>query len=72
MTPQLKDSKQLIAGGLALVALAGAAFVLTRALGRLLAELLMTEIDMQGGLTMVDTGAIPVIVSSDGRGPDGD
>jgi small-conductance mechanosensitive channel len=71
MTPQLKDGKQLIAGGLALVALAGATFVLTRALGRLLAELLMAEIDMQGGLTMVDTGAIPVIVGSDGRGPDG-
>ena len=65
-------SQRMIASGLALVALAGAAFVLTRALGRLLAELLMTEIDMQGGLTMVDTGAIPVIVSSDGRGPDGD
>ena len=69
MTPQLKDSKQLIAGGLALVALAGATFVLTRALGRLLTGLLMAE--MEGGLTILDTGAIPVIVSSDGRGPDG-
>jgi hypothetical protein len=69
MTPQLKDGKQLIAGGLALVALAGATFVLTRALGRLLTGLLMAE--MEGGLTILDTGAIPVIVSSDGRGPDG-
>jgi len=45
-------------------ALGVATFVLTRALGRLLAKLLIAE--MGGGLMMLDTEAVPVIVSSDG------
>jgi hypothetical protein len=70
MASQLKNSQQLISGGLALVALGVATFVLTRALGRLLAGLLVVEMDREAALTMLDTGAIPVIVASDGRGPD--
>jgi hypothetical protein len=82
----VQDSKQLVLSSLALAVVAGATFVLVRALGRLVIE---TVADPSGkaslarpgragrslrafqpsGPQVYETGVIPVIVSTDGRGP---
>jgi hypothetical protein len=66
----VKDSKQLVVSSLLLAAVAGATFALVRALGRLVMDTIAEVGTFQDrGAGMYETGAIPVIVSADGRGP---
>jgi hypothetical protein len=66
----VQDSKQLVFSSLALAVVAGATFVLVRALGRLVIETVADRGTFQpSGHQVYETGVIPVIVSTDGRGP---
>ena len=66
----MKDSKPSVVGSLLLAAVAGVTFIMVRAIGRLVMDAL-AELGTfpASGAGMYETGAIPVIVSTDGRGP---